>query len=332
MLSRSCVTLPTGQCEAGPEQTAVRNAGFPSSSVDAFSVDGPPTSSSNSANVGTPTAVAECPLQPPLPNTFVATATNDNPGGAPGLPPSKDKLALPWNSDGTGTSGVSAPPAAGLRLSPVSGTAIGIRLHNLIGGTPLGLSNTLSLSGSSGGGAIHQSTEAPTGSPVTANSCCAVGALLEGGSASLALSPGSLEWIRDGTSNATNNQGMGVPVSPYVLFSNGHCQSPDNALPFVRTAQSNRCSSSGCSTSPADLGLVISADGLAQGRAQRGNVQVTFSPQMGAWVVCCARGLLQQSRAFSVATLGFEGAKKTAQQYATHCTSTLQCRSKHFIK
>ncbi|CDJ59704.1 hypothetical protein, conserved [Eimeria maxima] len=205
-------SVSTGQCEAGPEQTAVRNAGFPSSSVDAFSVDGPPTSSSNSANVGTPTAVAECPLQPPLPNTFVATATNDNPGGAPGLPPSKDKLALPWNSDGTGTSGVSAPPAAGLRLSPVSGTAIGIRLHNLIGGTPLGLSNTLSLSGSSGGGAIHQSTEAPTGSPVTANSCCAVGALLEGGSASLALSPGSLEWIRDGKGTTRERPGDLLPA------------------------------------------------------------------------------------------------------------------------
>lgn len=308
----------------GPESTGVRNAEFPSSSVDAFTVDGPPNTSTNGATIGTPAAVAYCPVPSPVPTTFVAAATNDPPGGASGLPPCKDKLPLPWSSDCGGTAGAVAPPAGGFRWSHLSGTAIGIRLQSLIGGTSLGLGNTLSLSGSSGGGAIQHSTDTPSGASLAANGSCGVGALLDGGAASLALSPGPLEWIRDGTTSAASNQPMGVPVSPYVFFSNGHCQNPDNALPYMKTAHSIRGSSSGCPTSPAELGLVISADGLGQGRVQRGNVQVTFSPQMGAWVVCCARGLLQQSRAFSVAALGFEGAKKTAQQYATHCTLTSQ--------
>ncbi|KAL8442954.1 hypothetical protein Emed_007048 [Eimeria media] len=77
--------------------------------------------------------------------------------------------------------------------------------------------------------------------------------------------------------------------------------------------------SGGAAPSPEELGVIIPSDKLSAGRSQRGNVQVTFSPQMGAWVVWCANGLMQQSRAFPIVTLGFEGAKRTAQQYATYC-------------
>ncbi|CDJ54302.1 hypothetical protein, conserved [Eimeria brunetti] len=130
--------VSTGECETAPEQTAVRAAEFPSSSVDAFSVDGPP-SNNNAATIGTPTAVTDCQVPPPVPTTFVGAAANDQPGDSSGIPPCKDKLPLHWNSDGSGTAGTAITPSTGLRWSPLSGSALGIRLHSLIGGTSLGL-------------------------------------------------------------------------------------------------------------------------------------------------------------------------------------------------
>ncbi|CDJ28765.1 uncharacterized protein EMH_0017130 [Eimeria mitis] len=281
--------VSAGECEAGPQPTGVRTSEFPSSSVDAFSVDGPPSNGSNAATIGTPTTVPDCPVPPPVPTTFVTATANDQPGVPAGLPPCKEKLPLQWNSDCGGAAGAATVPAAGLRWAPLTGTAIGIRLHNLIGGTSLGLSNSLSLSGSSGG-AIQHSTETPAGPSLTANSSCGVGGVLEGGTATLALAPGPLEWIRDGAANTTSNQPMGVPVSPYAFLSNGHSQSPENTLQFARTVHSTRGSSNACATSPADLGLVIPADGLGQGRAQRGNVQAGDSVLPSVHPIGAAKG------------------------------------------
>ncbi|CDI75387.1 hypothetical protein, conserved [Eimeria praecox] len=198
--------VTTEECETAAEPAGIRSAEFPSSSVEAFSVDGPPSSSNNAGALGTPTAVVDCPVPPAVPTTFLDSPANESPGGASGISACKEKLPMPWSSDSGGTAGTAAAPASGLRWSPLSGTAIGIRLHSLMGGASLGLGNTLSLSGSSGGGTIQQTTETPSGTPPSANGCCGVGALLEGGAATLALSPGSLEWIRDGTTNTAGSR------------------------------------------------------------------------------------------------------------------------------
>lgn len=144
-----------------------------------------------------------------------------------------------------------------------------------------------------------------------------------GGAGPCGLIPNPIptEWVREAGSSTVGSNTSGDPQQPYYMVNSSQSSVSIAPMPYVGLGEggNTREPSQGGPTSPAELGLIISPEGLGPGRTQRGNVQVTFSPQMGAWVVCCASGLMQQSRAFPVAALGFEGAKKAAQQYATHC-------------
>lgn len=316
-------SFTTGECAEATAPIEARSSEFPSSSVDAFSVDGPPSSGSNISNTEAPPIITDCSIPPPSAMAFVTAVANEEPACEPLHPSSKEKTSLSWNSEcGCAPRGLVAP-ATGLRWS--SGTTVGIRLQGLIGGSSLGLGSSISLP-EGAAGVIQRATEITASGGLSSNSRGGIGALSGGGTTSTVASPPHLEWICDATTNAVSNSPPGTSLPSYILFNNGQSPSSVNSVPFARPCNNSRRAANGCSTaSPAELGLVISAEGFGQGRTQRGNVQVTFSPQMGAWVVCCARGLLQQSRAFSVATLGFEGAKKTAQQYATHCRSMYLC-------
>lgn len=66
----------------------------------------------------------------------------------------------------------------------------------------------------------------------------------------------------------------------------------------------------------AEHGVVVS--GTNHHRNQRGNVQVIFEEEPKAWFVYCAAGV-GESMAFPIDLVGFEAAKRMAQQYASHC-------------
>ncbi|KAL8433321.1 hypothetical protein Efla_001875 [Eimeria flavescens] len=351
----------TGACRRTiAPSSSVGTSSFPSSSVDAFAVDDwastasmplitasrrsanvSPTSPDASSAKGTSSLASNfVPCLPPAADDLCART-------APAFHPAKERGPLFWDSRNISAAKTSPRPSA-LRWTSVGGAAVGLRLPcSLEAGRGSGLGDPLCVSALASASMIQHGGAAGAGVSAalagvetrgqTAHSCQSMGSLSGEASA-----PGTQhilstnECFREEQQHASLNNshkanGLQRPVTHSMLINTR----PQRSVPLVPSLSIDEANkrpgsfNAGMSASPASLGLVIPPNALGSGRTQRGNVQVTFSPQMGAWVVCCASGLLQQSRAFPVVALGFEGAKKTAQQYATQCRR--HCSSKRIL-
>ncbi|KAL8273756.1 hypothetical protein Esti_002356 [Eimeria stiedai] len=300
-------SLPVGDESVGYNITATGSGGrtssihatlgeafFPASSVDAFSVDSPTctggflrstTCSGVTAAALTKDVVAGRPLFSSTNiSTYVLPATDDSCAGAAPDFGAKDRHCLLQSSRFNVATKTVTVSPASLRWHSSGQAAAGIRLPSFL--EPAG-----GVISSTGPGACFRET------------------------------------LANSSVFSSNKPNGNFPNPAYYMLNNTPVSRLIPSCSFGTGAanpRSTRESCVGVSTSPEDLGVIIPHDKLSSGRSQRGNVQVTFSPQMGAWVVWCANGLVQQSRAFSIVALGFEGAKRTAQQYATHCEALVE--------
>lgn len=320
---RNCLSAAAGEWE-GPTEgpLTLGNSEFPSSSVDAFSVDCPASTntfprSSNTCSGETLPATSECFMSSVATASIPAGANNSTPFGT-ALTVVKTRPLWSWGSECDAASAAGASTA--IRWSLVRDASSGLKLQGLMAGSGTSrLESTVSVPESAGTVVAKQDTEASAETSACGNGCEKAIALPGGTSAELLSPLAPFKLAKEAKHFTAISQLAGPPLASCTFANSDHASGSTACFPFVRTGGITRGSPVRGPTCPADLGLVVSAEGIGQGKNQRGNVQVTFSPQMGAWVVCCASGLLQQSRAFSVAALGFERAKKVALQYATQC-------------
>ncbi|OEH78893.1 hypothetical protein cyc_08449 [Cyclospora cayetanensis] len=286
-------TEATGECEnsaAGP--LAQGESRFPSSSVDAFSVDGP----SSGSNLPRSGKNSDTGVISTFPTDFVSYTVPTSLGPAAACDastaaasvlsrPTEREKTLSWSPECTVAAAGALATATALRLPPIGVNRVGLGVPGLTGdGKSIGLGGTFSLPEVVATNLAHQGTEGPTEASANTPGCSGVGTFSSGESAALLPASAPCEWMRDGAAPTLSSMPPGAAFSSYLFLNNRQPPGDHPAPSFVEAAGSVRGSSTGGPTSPAD------------------------------------------SRAFSVALLGFEGAKKKAQQYATHCRR--QCSSK----